>query len=230
MPSFTREELIQAARSASSMTEVIRNLGLCPTGGNHVHIKKYIAQWEVSTSHFLTRAERVRAIAKSPTPLNSILVRHSTYSRSALKKRLYAMGLKTPQCELCGQGEYWHGRKMSLILDHINGSADDNRLKNLRIICPNCDATLDTYCGKNKDRTGKPFPICACGKRVKSSKEIYCSRACYHQAQSGKARPHTRKVARPSKAKLLRQLKNSNFTALGRLYGVSDNAIRKWLK
>lgn len=230
MPSFTREELIQAVNSAHSITEVIRNLGLRAAGGNHAHIKKYIAQWDVSISHFLTQAERVRAITKSPTPLNSILVRGSTYSRSSLKKRLYAMGLKKPQCELCGQGEYWHGRKMSLKLDHINGIADDNRLNNLRIVCPNCDATLDTYCGKNKSRTSRPLPICACGKRVRGSKEIYCSRACYHQAQRGKARLQTRKVARPSKAKLLRQLKDSNFTALGRMYGVSDNAIRKWLR
>ena len=52
------------------------------------------------------------------------------------------------ECEMCGQGEEWHGRQMSLILDHINGVADDNRLENLRIVCPNCAATLDTHCGR----------------------------------------------------------------------------------
>lgn len=49
----------------------------------------------------------------------------------------------------CGQGEEWMGKKMSLILDHINGVHDDNRIQNLRIVCPNCNATLDTHCGKN---------------------------------------------------------------------------------
>jgi hypothetical protein len=45
------------------------------------------------------------------------------------------------------QGEEWVGKKMSLILDHINGVNNDNRIEN-RIVCPNCNATLDTHCGK----------------------------------------------------------------------------------
>ncbi len=77
-----------------------------------------------------------------------MLVAGSTYQRSQLKERLYAAGLKTRLCELCGQGEDWRGRRMSLILDHINGVADDNRLENLQIVCPNCAATLDTHCGR----------------------------------------------------------------------------------
>jgi len=48
---------------------------------------------------------------------------------------------------------------MSLILDHANGDALDNRLENLRIVCPNCNATLETHCGKNKPR-GKPAIAC----------------------------------------------------------------------
>ena len=69
-----------------------------------------------------------------------------------LKKRLYIEGLKKRECELCGQGEEWKGKKMSLILDHINGVHDDNRLINLRIVCPNCNATLETHAGKNKNK------------------------------------------------------------------------------
>ncbi len=77
-----------------------------------------------------------------------MLVADSTYSRGALKRQLYAAGLKQRQCELCGQDESWRGRKMALILDHINGVATDNRIENLRIVCPNCAATLDTHCGR----------------------------------------------------------------------------------
>jgi HNH endonuclease len=77
--------------------------------------------------------------------------------RGSLKRRLYATGLKQRRCELCGQGEDWRGRPMALILDHINGVATDNRIENLRIVCPNCASTLDTHCGRNlrliQDRT-----------------------------------------------------------------------------
>jgi ribosomal protein S27AE len=65
-----------------------------------------------------------------------------------LKERLFNEGLKDRQCEQCGQGELWRGRSMSLILDHINGIPDDNRIENLQIVCPNCAATLDTHCGR----------------------------------------------------------------------------------
>jgi hypothetical protein len=47
---------------------------------------------------------------------------------------------------------------MSLIIDHINGVGDDNRLENLQIVCPNCAATLDTHCGRKNRSTG-PAPV-----------------------------------------------------------------------
>jgi hypothetical protein len=77
-----------------------------------------------------------------------VLVEHSNYKRGELKSRLFEEGLKRRRCELCGQGEIWRGARMALILDHINGIADDNRLENLRVACPNCAATFETHCGR----------------------------------------------------------------------------------
>ncbi len=85
-------------------------------------------------------------------PLDEVLVENSTYNRFNLKRRLLAAGLLEPVCELCGQGEKWHGRRMSLVLDHINGTSNDNRIENLRMVCANCAATLDTHCGRNLPR------------------------------------------------------------------------------
>jgi hypothetical protein len=80
---------------------------------------------------------------------------HPTYARKELKDRLYKTGLKKRECELCEQDETWRGKRMSLILDHINGVNDDHRLENLRIVCPNCNATLDTFSGKNRPKKQK---------------------------------------------------------------------------
>lgn len=84
-------------------------------------------------------------------PLHEILVINSAYQSNKLRKRLLKAGLKHHQCESCGQTE-WLGTKIPLELDHINGDKHDNRLQNLRIICPNCHALTDTYRGKNIGR------------------------------------------------------------------------------
>ena len=121
-----------------------------PAGGNHRTLRLLAERLAVPTDHFDPHAvqREVLRVVSRPIPLDRILVRGSTYNRQDLKRRLYAEGLKQRACELCGQGELWRGQRMSLILDHINGEATDNRLENLQIVCPNCAATLDTHCGK----------------------------------------------------------------------------------
>lgn len=84
-------------------------------------------------------------------PLEEILVQNSTYQSNKLRLRLLQMGIKTHQCEMCLRVE-WFGSPIPLELDHINGDKHDNRLFNLRVICPNCHATTDTYRGKNIGR------------------------------------------------------------------------------
>ena len=151
---FTEEELREAVATSRSCAEVLRKIGLRPAGGNHLTFKKYVALWRISTAHFDQDAIRREALSRSPIPLSQILVEHSTYHRGHLKRRLIAEGIKQPVCEICGQGEIWRGRPLALILDHVNGAPHDNRLENLRIVCPNCAATFDTHCGrKNRLRT-----------------------------------------------------------------------------
>lgn len=81
-------------------------------------------------------------------PLEEILVENSTYQSNKLRKRLLKAGIKLPCCEMCNRTE-WMGSPIPLELDHINGNKHDNRLFNLRVICPNCHATTETYRGKN---------------------------------------------------------------------------------
>src|SRR5215203_1142759 len=101
----------------------------------------------------ITQPPLRRPSRRQPTPLETILVAGSTYSRGHLKERLFAAGVTHRRCESCGQDERWRGRRMALILDHVNGVADDHRLENLRILCPNCAATLETHCGRKNRLT-----------------------------------------------------------------------------
>jgi hypothetical protein len=105
---------------------------MCASGNNWRTLKRHAVEvWRIPVDHFDPHAASRDALARSRTgerPLDEILVAGSSFSRGHLKKRLYKAGLKTRECELCGQGEMWRGRRMSLILDHVNGVRDDNRL------------------------------------------------------------------------------------------------------
>jgi hypothetical protein len=81
-----------------------------------------------------------------------VFVANSTYARHHIKKRIIE-DKKIPYCcAVCGIDPIWNGKPMPLILDHINGINDDNRLSNLRFVCSNCDSQLDTYKSRNRGR------------------------------------------------------------------------------
>ena len=82
------------------------------------------------------------------TSLEEILIENSIYSSSKLKPRLIKAGLMKEECLSCGLGNTWNGKSIVLQLDHINGNCADNRLENLRILCPNCHSQTRTYCRK----------------------------------------------------------------------------------
>lgn len=206
---MNQDILKKIVEESNSITEICVKMYGNKNYGNRQTIKKYITLLNLDTSHF--NADRRYAnknmhLNFNKTPLNEILKQGSTYNTTNLKNRLYVEGLKERKCELCGQDENWHGKHMSLILDHINGINNDHRFENLRIVCPNCDATLPTFSGKNV-------------KRIKKIKNI-----------NGDKSINQRKVKRPEYKQLVDEIKELGYLGTGRKYGVSDNAIRKWIK
>lgn len=236
MPRYDEEEAREAVAASRNYSEVLRRLGMRPAGGNHALLRKWVDEiWQIPTDHFDGGASARRRI-RAATPMAEVLVRDSSYSRGHLKQRLFEEGFKERRCELCGQDERWRGRWMSLILDHINGIPDDNRIENLRIVCPNCAATFDTHCGR-KNRREKPVRSCArCGREfvAKYGSHRYCSHNCGcrwdRSRLRGIAKPTTRKAERPPYEKLMTEIEATSYLAVGRKYGVSDNSVRKWVR
>ena len=141
-----------AVKKSSSVRQVLMKIGLKLAGGNYAQIKKYIKIYKIDNKHFTGRGwcKGLKGIGKPRIELRDILVKDSTFQSYKLRNRLFKEGFKLRHCEECG----WHKKspdgRMPLELDHINGDSTDNRLKNLRILCPNCHSLKPTHRGRNR--------------------------------------------------------------------------------
>lgn len=145
---WTDQELIDAVNNSYSIPQVMHALNLAIAGGTHSNIKKHIQRLNLDTSHFKgqgwNRGNRKFSIEK-------ILVENSEYySGSQFKKRILEEGLLKNKCYICNLPPRWNEQELVLQLDHINGIRTDNRLENLRMLCPNCHSQTHTYGGRNK--------------------------------------------------------------------------------
>lgn len=150
--SWTDEQLIDAVGQSKSIRNVLILLGLIPAGGNYAQVKYAIERLGLDTSHFTGMGWNVglKFVPRQSVPLETLLVANSKVQSYKLKKRLYASGLKQPMCELCGWAKTSIDGRIPLELDHINGDHSDNRIENLRILCPNCHSLQPTHRGLNK--------------------------------------------------------------------------------
>ena len=150
--SWTDEQLEEAVAVSKSYRAVLILLRLIPAGGNYEQIKRRVRELKLSVEHFTGKGWNVglKFIPKVARPLEEVLVLNGTAQSYLLKKRLYAEGIKKPECELCGWAQQAEDGRIPVELDHINGDHHDNRLINLRVLCPNCHSLQPTHRGKNK--------------------------------------------------------------------------------
>lgn len=228
--SIDSNEFKNIVLNSKSLSEIARRFNYSVNSSIFDMIKERI-EFEGIDMSLLDKArerdkeERLATLCRNNRiPLSEILVENSTYTHNKnLKSRLIAEGLLEEKCAKCGLGNSWNGEPLNLQLDHANGINNDNRLINLRLLCPNCHSQTPTFCGKHLATVNK----CKfCGLRIskKATHCIDCSNKLINKSIS------QRKVERPSKEELLQLILTKPFLQIGNDYGVSDNAIRKWCK
>jgi len=137
--------LEDALRGSNSMAEVVRKLGLNKSSGTYATINKILDLYSLKPQ-FVKRARGTKKYT-----LEEIFCKNSTYDRGTLRNKLIRENLLKYACNECGITE-WNNKKISLQLDHINGINNDNRMENLRFLCPNCHSQTSTWGNKNTDK------------------------------------------------------------------------------
>lgn len=212
---FTPSELQKLLDESNSYSDLLRKIDMNPKGDNPKTLKKIIAELNLDETKLkLNRSNLYKNNAKVThkkvkVPIEDIIMnnKYPNYHTSSLLKRLIQEGYKEYKCERCGLTE-WQGEPIPLQLHHKDGVHINNLLNNLEVLCPNCHALTDTYCGKNL-------------KKKKSTK-----------IKKEKKRTNSNKIKDPplSRKELKKRIREKPFTSIGKEFGVSDNTIRKWCK
>ena len=222
------EQLIQYVESSTCYKQVLEKLGYRACSGSVQQLlRERLRAENISTEHFIApTGDKIVKRTKENT-----FCENSTVDQKTLRKKYFQDNYSEYKCSICGQDPYWNGKSMTLILDHINGINNDDRLENLRWVCPNCNSQLETTNGKNIQRLRefgllgelktKKYYCQDCGKELSASSATRCAE-CSSKNQ--------RKVERPIREELKQLIRTKSFTSIGASFGVADNTIRKWCK
>lgn len=217
---YSKEELEKIVKSLQTLVEVVDKLGYnTHTGRNPYTVKDRLDKLEIDYSNLVSR------IYSSNRNEENIFIKDSTASQSVLR-RWYLKGNYTEyKCSICSLEPIWQGKELTLILDHINGENHDDRLENLRWVCPNCNQQLPTTGFKQmrvENKLEKKYYCCDCNKEI--SKDCIRCKDCdskYRVLQHQKELPVDRET-------LKRLIRTTSFLQIGKQFNISNNGIRRW--
>lgn len=155
---YSPDQLARAVRTSCSYRQVLAKLGLSTQGGGaYSTLHRRIELLALDTTHFVGQGWNLCNVGgklrSGAIPLDTLLTEDSPCTNfGRLKRRLIAGGFLENRCSICDLEPVWNGSELVLRLDHINGNRRDNRIENLRMVCPNCDSQLPTFAGRNKGR------------------------------------------------------------------------------
>ena len=145
MDSITDEDFEKIVHSSSTLKEITMRCGYANYSGASSNIvKRRIEQQGLNF-----QSTHTPGIQRSD---EEIFIENSPVVQAVLRRRYKEGNYSEYKCSICGQEPIWCGKELVLTLDHINGKNHDDRLENLRWVCPNCDRQLDTFSGRNIKR------------------------------------------------------------------------------
>jgi len=221
LDSVSDHDMCQIVSESTSLKEVLLRIGY--SGTSQINpLKKRMETLGISIN-------RGKFIKEHETPDDKVYIKNSSYSH--IRERVLKDNYMEYQCSSCGIKATWNGNPLTLQLDHIDGDCHNNTKENLRWLCPNCHSQTSNYGNKDghrskrRQRTNEKGICPVCDKLFikKNRNQICCSNACACKLRT--------KPVPVEREELMIALKNTkNFEAVGRMYGVTGQGVRKWCK
>ena len=223
MQKYTYDILVAAVQLSTSVSDVVRSLGVQPTGSINRHIRSRLTKFGIDTEHFV-RSQRL--LPGTRVTAAERLISRTSGNRTQgklLRRALNEIG-RSETCEKCGCGNTWEGEPLTLQVDHKNSNILDDSPDNLRYLCPNCHSQTNSH---SRARTPMPWALppkfCAtCNKKLfKHNLTGFCR----------KCRPFEQYTSRcPPRDVLLKMVWEKPTTKIAKEFGVSDKAVTKWCR
>lgn len=155
MRTYTKDWLEELCKDSYSYAEVLRKAGRKLGGGTQTTLKKKIEEWKIDISHFTGQRwqqspHQKNQKYKEKYSLEQVFIEKSPVTQKVLRGYIERHNIIEYRCQTCGCNGNWQNGIISLQVDHKNGNNTDNRIENLRYLCPNCHALTETYRGRNK--------------------------------------------------------------------------------
>lgn len=154
------EQFVELLKNSSTISEVLFKLGYSVKGNSwgFAKIRQRMSDLNLDGSVFKGKSPITKYGSLHKVNASDILKPNCKHARSVLRRYVIKNNLIPYRCAICGRVE-WQGRTLSLELDHINGINNDNRIENLRFLCPNCHSQTTTYGSRNQQRNDSEYEI-----------------------------------------------------------------------
>lgn len=154
------EQFVELLKKSSTISEVLFKLGYTVKGNSwgYSQVKRRMDDLNLDYSTFKGKSAVTKITKLNNVRKEDILKENCKHQRTVLRRYVIKNNLIPYKCAICGCTE-WQGKTLSLELDHINGINNDNRLENLRFLCPNCHSQTSTYGSRNQQINSSEYDI-----------------------------------------------------------------------
>ena len=157
---LTDEQFVELIKNSSNIAEVLFKLGYTVKGNSwgYSQVKRRMLDLNVDKKDFKGKSALLMGITQKEISPDKLLKENCKHTRTVLRRCIIKNKLLPYRCAMCGISK-WNEKTLSLELDHINGINDDNRLENLRFLCPNCHSQTCTYGSRNQQKNESRYEI-----------------------------------------------------------------------